>query len=550
MNLVHFLLRNFAKEEWVNSLGMVISSILVTILQANGISRIISSLIYALQNHNQSETYQMFKYFVIASVAYIILYQIYKIFQNKLLTKLRQWIRQQLVNALLIINSNEFSEINFPKMTSPINRVSSTVFMTVNDWLTYILPNIVFLLVMSIYFLYTNRNIGITFILGNLLIIAYVYLTIPSMVDINSKYEHSVADTENYLQEILNNIEKIIYRGQSEEEMKEFADKTDKTIKDAYSFYSTTANHGTALSLITNSIIFVIIWMLISLYYKDKLPIVTLITFITILTLYRENMGTLIKQIPDTLEFIGRTQTVLKRFAVMDISYLSNPRSELPVVGLECKTIKFENVSFQYKNGAQPVLNHVSFEIRPYGGKIIGIRGKSGSGKSTLVKMLLKMNKPSSGKIYIDDKDIEQIRHDEVRKKITYVDQKGKMLERDVVSNMKYGCEIDEKCDEGIDKIMKKDKVNRMLNKVMKNEGINVQGDKMSGGERQVANIIGGLIQSSSVLVLDEPTNAVDGDLKRDLLTLIEEYKKEKECIIIISHDKDVYPLFDETIFV
>jgi ABC-type bacteriocin/lantibiotic exporter with double-glycine peptidase domain len=196
------------------------------------------------------------------------------------------------------------------------------------------------------------------------------------------------------------------------------------------------------------------------------------------------------------------------------------------------------------------VLNNVSFEIRPYGGKIIGIRGKSGSGKSTLVKMLLKMNKPSSGKIYIDDKDIEQIRHDEVRKKITYVDQKGKMLERDVVSNMKYGCEIDEKCDEGIDKIMKKDKVNRMLNKVMKNEGINVQGDKMSGGERQVANIIGGLIQSSSVLVLDEPTNAVDGDLKRDLLTLIEEYKKEKECIIIISHDKDVYPLFDETIFV
>jgi ABC-type lipoprotein export system ATPase subunit len=72
----------------------------------------------------------------------------------------------------------------------------------------------------------------------------------------------------------------------------------------------------------------------------------------------------------------------------------------------------------------------------------------------------------------------------------------------------------------------------------------------MSGGERQVANIIGGLIQNSNILILDEPTNAVDGDLKRELLTLIEEYKKEKECIIIISHDKDVYPLFDETIFV
>ena len=270
MNLVQFLLRNFVKEEWVNSLGMVISSILVTILQANGISRIISSLIYALQKHNQAETYNMFKYFVIASIGYVILYQIYKLFQNKLLTKLRQWIRQQLVNALLIINSNEFSEINFPKMNSPINRVSSTVFMTVNDWLTYILPNIVFLFVMSMYFLYTNRNIGITFIVGNLLLIAYVYLTIPTMIDTNNKYENSVSDTENYLQEILNNIEKIIYRGQVDEEIKEFGVKTDNTIKDAYSFYSTTANHGTVLSLITNIIIIVIIWMLISLYYKDK----------------------------------------------------------------------------------------------------------------------------------------------------------------------------------------------------------------------------------------------------------------------------------------
>ena len=73
-------------------------------------------------------------------------------------------------------------------------------------------------------------------------------------------------------------------------------------------------------------------------------------------------------------------------------------------------------------------------------------------------------------------------------------------------------------------------------------------GEKWSGGERQLYNVVGGVIKSSKILVLDEPTNAVDGELKSELLEVIEEERKNKECIIIISHDKEVFPLFDETI--
>jgi ATP-binding cassette subfamily B protein len=540
MNLVHFLLQKFVKEEWFNAIGMVISSIMVTILQANGISMVVSNLIKSLQGHNLATTKSLFKWFVVASIAYVILYQIYKLFQNKLLTKLRQWIRQQLVNTLLIVNNTDFSGINFTKMASPINRVSSTVFMTVNDWLTYILPNIVFLFVMSLYFLSTNRNIGVAFIIGNLLLVAYVYLAIPSMVDANSKYEESVNDTENYLQEILNNIEKVIYRGQVKAEMKEFGLKTDKGIKDAYAFYSIATNHGTVLNLITNITIISILWLLITLFFKDKLELVTVITFITILTLYRENMATLIKQIPDTLEFIGRTETVLKKFADMDMSALDKYPSKIPETKLEYKTITFENVSFTYKNAAQPVLKDINFEIRPVGGKIIGIRGDSGSGKSTLIKLLLNMNSPTSGRILIDGEDIKGY-GEEVRVGMTYVDQKGKMLERGVELNVRYGCV--EGC-EGIERISKYEKMKRMMSRVK------VEGERMSGGERQVANIIGGVIQRSGIVILDEPTNALDVELKREVIKLIEEYKKEKECIIIISHDKEVFGLFDETIYI
>ena len=122
---------------------------------------------------------------------------------------------------------------------------------------------------------------------------------------------------------------------------------------------------------------------------------------------------------------------------------------------------------------------------------------------------------------------------------MTYVDQKGKMLERGVELNVRYGCGGG--C-EGIERIKKYEKMKRMMSRVK------VEGERMSGGERQVSNIIGGLIQRSGIVILDEPTNALDVELKREVIKLIEEYKKEKECIIIISHDKEVFGLFDETI--
>jgi ABC-type lipoprotein export system ATPase subunit len=73
-------------------------------------------------------------------------------------------------------------------------------------------------------------------------------------------------------------------------------------------------------------------------------------------------------------------------------------------------------------------------------------------------------------------------------------------------------------------------------------------GERWSGGERQLYNVLSGVISDGNILVLDEPTNAVDGELKSELLEVIEEERKNKECIIIISHDKEVFPLFDETI--
>lgn len=533
-------MKKFFEEEWMSAVGILTTSVLLTLLRANGLSTAITKIITALQNGEKLVSYEMLKWFALVSGLYVAFYYIYKLFQIRLLTKMRQWIRQQLLNILLLRNNENYSGINFTKLASPITRLSTTLFVTVSDWLSYILPNLMFLLIMAIYFLYTNRTLGLLFILGNLLIVSYFWFNMQSMVDSNLVYENSVHDTENYMQEILNNIEKIIYRGQVGNEIKIFGAKADKTVNDAYNFYFKSSNHATVLQLISNITVVGLLWKLITLHFDGDVSVSTIITFITILTMYRENMMTIITQISDALECQGRINTVLENIDGLDDvtelpKFVEDEGEDLGKI----TSIKYEGVRCEHTGTKE-----INVEIRPVGGKIIGIRGDSGSGKTTMIKMLLKMIPLTSGRITVNGKDLREISTTQIRRLVTYVDQKGKMFDRSVEKNIRYGCSGEE-CEVGEERMKRKSRMREMLNKEEEEE---VVGERWSGGERQLYNVVSGVIKSSKILVLDEPTNAVDVELKSELLEVIVDERKSKECIIIISHDKEVFPLFDETI--
>ena len=73
-------------------------------------------------------------------------------------------------------------------------------------------------------------------------------------------------------------------------------------------------------------------------------------------------------------------------------------------------------------------------------------------------------------------------------------------------------------------------------------------GENLSGGQRQIVNMISGFINPSEILILDEPTNALDPALKKEVIQMIHDFKKYKKCIFIVSHDKDVFDIFDDEI--
>jgi len=547
MSIVQYLLKDFFYTEYVNTILMIITSFIINLLQTNGISFITANIISCIQKNNKPSSVLFYKYFIGISITFLLLYSCYKYFQNKLMTKLRQWLRQQLVNIMLLVNNEEFSEINFTKLNSPINRISSISFMVFNDIITFIIPNITFLIIITIFFFYKNKVFGTGFLFGNIFIILYLLTSINDMLAHNDNYEKFVTDTESYLQEILNNIDRIIYRGEVKNEINIFSDKTENSIHHSFLFYSNASFHGIIMLCIVYSIIFISIGYLIYLYFNKQIDNTIFITFFTILLLYRDKMMSIITQVPDFIEFLGRSDSVLKHFKDMEQYYVVKDR-KYEVVDLQFSKIRFENVTFKYKTSQKPVFENLSVTLNTEN-KIIGITGLSGNGKSTFVKLVLKLYHANSGNIYIDDSSVDEIDPYYIRKNIVYVNQSSKLFDKKVVENMLYGCYDLAVCQEYLTEIMKYDKIKELYQKMdIYNKQSGALGENLSGGQRQIVNIISGLVNPSKILILDEPTNALDTDLKKELLKIIKDFRKYKKCIIIITHDRDVYSLFDETL--
>jgi len=250
----------------------------------------------------------------------------------------------------------------------------------------------------------------------------------------------------------------------------------------------------------------------------------------------------------DYIEFIGRANYVIDEFTELIGEYKDVDGKQYEKRDLQFNQIEFENVTFKFPISDEHIYNNFNIKLDT-NDKIIGITGLSGKGKSTFMKLIIKMYKPSSGAIKIDGVDIQDVDTTYLRQNITYVNQNSKMFDKNILNNILYGCTDEDACHGHLEEILKYKKIKALY------KNIDIYGDeyksaneRLSGGQRQIINIIGGLVNPSKILILDEPTNGLDPELKDELLSMIKDFKKYKKCILIITHDRDVYPLFTEEI--
>lgn len=549
MNLVYNLFRDFIEKEYATVIVLIIVSFIINIIQTGGISFITANIINFIKDGKSANTWRYFYYFVAFSVIFLIVYSAYKHFQFKFLTRMRQTIRTGLISSVLEINNESYSDINFNKLNSPINRTSSVIFFMLNSVINYLLPNITFLLIIMGYFLYQHFEFGMIFIFTNLVLIAFSFSTTKELYEKNLDYETIVVNNEYQLVDILNNMDKIISRGQSEKEISELWERSEKMINVANTLYNTSNFYEFVSVIFLFFILFGSIAYLIVLTFQKKISVTIFITFFTILLLYRDRMATFLQQIQDYVDFWGRIQNVMQNFE--DMNYSDNkPKQEKQFAPIELPfhQIDFHGVTFRYNKSETAILDNKDLSMHIHN-KIIGITGLSGNGKSTFAKLLLKMYHPTAGEILIDGITLEEIDTEYIRSNITYVNQSSKLFDKKIIENILYGCNDVVSCNNHLSEVMKYQKIRDLYKNVdLYEHSAGSLGENLSGGQRQIVNVISGLINPCKILILDEPTNALDPALKAELISLIRDFKKYKNCIMIITHDSDMYQLFTEKI--
>ncbi len=196
--------------------------------------------------------------------------------------------------------------------------------------------------------------------------------------------------------------------------------------------------------------------------------------------------------------------------------------------------IRFEKVSYTYPEAETPSLKNVDLRISK--GKAVAFVGASGAGKTTIVDLLLGLLKPASGKILIDQNDL-QLNISSWQKKIGYIPQHIFLADNTIRNNIALGVEEKEIDDTKVWNAIKLAQLETLVNELPSGiqTEIGEKGVRLSGGQRQRIGIARALYHNPEVLIMDEATSALDNLTEKYIVEEIERLKGIR-TVIIIAH--------------
>jgi ABC-type multidrug transport system fused ATPase/permease subunit len=330
------------------------------------------------------------------------------------------------------------------------------------------------------------------------------------------------------VQQDLESIRVVTAFGRQELEQKVLAAVSAATVAAALKARQVKALLSPIVSVIVSFCVAFVLWRGSLLILRGGMTAGELTVFLSYLASFFKpvkDLASMNNSIAQTAVAVERIRTILDADAVLPEKPDAN---EQKIKG----EIVFDHVAFAY-DASCPVLRDVSFTVSP--GQMIGVVGPTGGGKSTIMSLIPRFYDPSAGAVLVDGVDVRDYRLQALRDQIGYVLQETVLFRGSVRDNIAYGREnaTEEEIVEAAKLANADEFIARMPNGYQTFVGD--RGDTLSGGQRQRIGIARAIIRNNPILILDEPTAALDTESERLVIEALERLMKGR-TVLTIAH--------------
>lgn len=455
---------------------------------------------------------------------------------------IQKYVREKMIKHVYEESQKRYEEVEIGELIAKIIKLPSIVYNYIDDWKGAVVPCILLSLGVLIY-------MAIYDIQGAIFLLFVLGITFYTMQNALIKCLHHALHRDEMfnhifgqVDDVLRNLITILTFDTMEDEL--------HTIDTMHLIYKENTENSLNCTLYRKSVLFTagLLFMILYIaytYYRvqtKKMDISIAISLIIIVVLLCNNIMSVTNILKDLVIRLGIIKYSLSAFEECTIKRIIYDKPARLTQGICIQDMTFGYIS---KSKNKIVFNDFNLDI--YKSSKTLIVGSIGSGKSSLINLLLKFQHPQEGDIFIDGVPYSSLTPCQLRKRIAYIPQTPILLNRTVYENISYGLH---KSRDEVEALIGALNLSTFIEKKLPDgldTNVGKYGSKLSGGQRQIIWIIKVLMMNPDIVIMDEPTSAIDESTKEIIQQLIDKFMTDK-TIIMITHDPYLMQYADRVI--
>ena len=342
------------------------------------------------------------------------------------------------------------------------------------------------------------------------------------------KNREKIAEINSQIEDSLSGIRVVKSFANEREEMKKFKRGNDNFVAAKKVSYKYMGIYNSGLGAMSTLITVVVLVVGVCMMLDGAVTLTDLITFL----LYINNFTDPVKKLVTFTEQFQNGYSGFERFLeILSIAPDIKDKPEAVSVGQMKGEIEFKDVSFQYEEQNEKVLNHINLKVDE--GDYMALVGPSGVGKTTMCSLIPRFYEVSSGAITIDGIDIRDMKLDDLRSNVGIVQQDVYLFAGTVLDNIRYG-RMDA-TDEEVVRAAKNANAHEFIMGLPHgyHTDIGQRGVKLSGGQKQRLSIARVFLKNPPILIFDEATSALDNESEQVVQRSLEGLARQRTTFVI-----------------